>query len=648
MSAAPWTGGLALLLALAPTGSPVGAQVPQSAGDLLGNAIPYPRIHLAASRDRSQVGTPVELRANDPFLLYQLGRDLVNRQFTASEGAFGGSGELDVTLYADQRSVEDASRARFARGHAASCGTCHSSPYREPGGGQTIASTGGLGRSTTHFYGAGLIEMIGERVRQEILRRYDRDGDGLLTAAEVGTSAPVRIRPAPGLPPIDYGDLVPDAFGAPRLNSVFRVWYTDADGRVVPEAEGLDDPRVASFGLAMQPFGWGRGWRRSADGRLVSQGGEAASLREIFAFAADVHMGLQAFDPVQLRADGGGAGGVAGRSIHGALQFDFGHVPDRGVRRTSTGVSLDDPDGDGHVSELTAGDLDAVEFYLLHTPAPAETAPRDSEGRRLLGRLGCTRCHVERWHVPARDPERGLSGDRRLFRLETRVRPGQDGGPEISGRLIRLDETGPDGARPRGDAFVVEGIYTDFKHWDLGPEFHERRFDGTLQRVHRTAPLWGVGSTAPYGHSGRFATLDAAIAAHGGAAAPEARRYRNLPPARREALLAFLDALVLYSTDEIPVDLNGDGLTADSFQVAGQMVGYERFDARFLFRNPPRYRRLNWTRDPRGRQRPLALMENVTDAYGFLAPHRRDGDLDGFPDVLDPLPKRYGLGGTAP
>jgi hypothetical protein len=615
---------------------------------VLGNAIPYPRIHLVASQDRTRVGTPAELRVHNPFLLYQLGRDLVNRQFTAAEGAFGGSGELNVALYADQRSIEDVRRARFARGHAASCGTCHSSPYREPGGGQTISSTGGRGRSTTHFYGAGLVEMIGERVRQEVLLQYDRDGDGLLTAEEVGTSAPVRIRPVPGAPLIDYGDLAPNASGVPRSNAVFRIWYTDADGRVVPDAEGLDHPGVAAFSFAMQPFGWGRGWRRSADGRLVSQGGEAASLREIFAFAADVHLGLQAFDPVQLRDDSGGAGGVAGRSIHGALQFDFGHVPDRGVRRTSTGLSLDDPDGDGHVSELTEGDLDAVEFYLLHTPQPAQTAPRDSPGRRLLGRLGCTRCHVERWLIPARDPERGFGGDRRLFRLETRVRPGEDGGPEIWGRLISLSETGPEGLRPRGDAFVVEGIYTDFKHWDIGPEFYERRFDGTLQRVHRTAPLWGVGSTAPYGHSGGFGTLDEVIAAHGGAAAEEAEKYRKLPPTQREALLAFLDSLVLYPTDEIPVDVNDDGVTADSYRVAGQEVGYERFDARFLFRDPPRYRFLNWTRDPRGRKRPLSLMENVTDAYGFLAPNRRDGDLDGFPDVLDPLPRKYGLGGQGP
>lgn len=219
-------------------------------------------------------------------------------------------------------------------------------------------------------------------------------------------------------------------------------------------------------------------------------------------------------------------------------------------------------------------------------------------------------------------------------------------------RLVRLAEpapggSGPGGAMrlaPRGDAFLVEGIYTDFKHWDLGPEFHERRFDGTLQRVHRTAPLWGVGSTAPYGHSGRFETLDRAIAAHGGAAAAEARRYRRLAPEKRRSLVEFLRSLVLYATDEVPADVDGDGVAAASFRVAGQEVGYERFDARFLFREAPRYRLLHWSADPRGRRRPLALMENVTAAYGFLAPHRRDGDLDGFPDVLDPTPKSYGLG----
>src|SRR5215475_5982179 len=42
----------------------------------------------------------------------------------------------------------------------------------------------------------------------------------------------------------------------------------------------------------------------------------------------------------------------------------------------------------------------------------------------------------------------------------------------------------------------------------LCPRFYERNWDGTLQTMFITRPLWGVGSTSPYGHEGRSMTLD--------------------------------------------------------------------------------------------------------------------------------------------
>ena len=56
----------------------------------------------------------------------------------------------------------------------------------------------------------------------------------------------------------------------------------------------------------------------------------------------------------------------------------------------------------------------------------------------------------------------------------------------------------------------------------------------------RTAPLWGIGKTAPYLHDGRAATLSGAIAAHAGEAKESRRRFDALPDSDREALLAFL------------------------------------------------------------------------------------------------------------
>ena len=66
--------------------------------------------------------------------------------------------------------------------------------------------------------------------------------------------------------------------------------------------------------------------------------------------------------------------------------------------------------------------------------------------------------------------------------------------------------------------FRVQGIFTDFKRHDLGPNFWERNFDGTLQREFMTEPLWGVATTAPYGHDGRSVNLREVILRHGGEA----------------------------------------------------------------------------------------------------------------------------------
>jgi CxxC motif-containing protein (DUF1111 family) len=59
----------------------------------------------------------------------------------------------------------------------------------------------------------------------------------------------------------------------------------------------------------------------------------------------------------------------------------------------------------------------------------------------------------------------------------------------------------------------------------------------------RTAPLWGVGRTAPYLHHGLAETLDDAVRAHDGEARAVRDAFIALPDADRAALLAFLETL---------------------------------------------------------------------------------------------------------
>jgi cytochrome c peroxidase len=59
----------------------------------------------------------------------------------------------------------------------------------------------------------------------------------------------------------------------------------------------------------------------------------------------------------------------------------------------------------------------------------------------------------------------------------------------------------------------------------------------------RTPPLWGFRDSGPYLHDGRAATLEQAVALHGGEAAGIAQRFFSLKPVERLKVEAFLKSL---------------------------------------------------------------------------------------------------------
>ena len=70
------------------------------------------------------------------------------------------------------------------------------------------------------------------------------------------------------------------------------------------------------------------------------------------------------------------------------------------------------------------------------------------------------------------------------------------------------------------------------------------------RRQFLTRPLWGVGSTAPYGHDGRSITLDDVILRHGGESQASRNAYARLPGPLSDALQKFLNSLVLFPPDD--------------------------------------------------------------------------------------------------
>ena len=82
---------------------------------------------------------------------------------------------------------------------------------------------------------------------------------------------------------------------------------------------------------------------------------------------------------------------------------------------------------------------------------------------------------------------------------------------------------------------------TDAANDTLGNELLSQRF--VARDEFMTSELWGVGTTAPYGHRGDLTTLNEVIEAHGGEAADATRAYSALEETDRQSVIAFLRSL---------------------------------------------------------------------------------------------------------
>jgi len=82
---------------------------------------------------------------------------------------------------------------------------------------------------------------------------------------------------------------------------------------------------------------------------------------------------------------------------------------------------------------------------------------------------------------------------------------------------------------------------TDAEVSSLGNELFSQRFVG--RDIFMTSELWGVGSTAPYGHRNDFTTLDEIIRAHGGDARSSRDSYVSASVEQQDQIIAFLKTL---------------------------------------------------------------------------------------------------------
>jgi CxxC motif-containing protein (DUF1111 family) len=151
--------------------------------------------------------------------------------------------------------------------------------------------------------------------------------------------------------------------------------------------------------------------------------------------------------------------------------------------------------------EIDQNAVDLTDFFVrfLAPPAPARLTRAARTGREVLTRIGCAACHVPT------------------------LRTGQDAAPQLRNRDV--------------------AAYTNLLLHDMGPELADVCLGLATPSEFRTEPLMGLRLMTRFMHDGRATTVEQAVELHGGEGATARDRFRGLPPAEREALIAFLKTL---------------------------------------------------------------------------------------------------------
>ncbi len=469
--------------------------------------------------DQAALNAGVAADPDATFLTaFDAGDELTEFSFTAREGVGANVGEGRRFSRIPRADLDDPGEwamhvpTRETGPNATSCIACHIVPAANGAGDVALNAildprhTGDpalfLERNTPHLFALGIPQNLAEEMSSELLAI--REAARARACADGGRETARLV--AKG---VEFGSIVAVQTEA----SPCKVHF---DTSLV---EGVDDD------LIIRPFGWK---------------GERATIRDFTRNAAHNELGLQ---PVEL-------------------------------------VGAADGDFDGVTHELTVGDITALVVYMAGLERPVNVLelaelglaelPETDRAAYLAGAarfnaIGCGSCHVPEMVLEdtnfsepsdtfgyfdvvfpdGSDPKaRGLdaatavSFDLAADQPNNRI--------EVDGRTVAL------GALTRDDSGrAIARWYTDFRRHDMGAELADPDDpQGLGAAVFMTRSLAGVGSTGPWLHDGRATSLEAAILAHGGAAAAARAAYAALDAVAREEIVAYLEGQIIVTLDE--------------------------------------------------------------------------------------------------
>ncbi len=451
-------------------------------------------------------GSSTFIVMRDPARAVRRGRQLFQRKFTDLQG-FGPRANDGIGDIHNNPAI--------GAGLIDSCAGCHGRPKGAAGFGGDVA-TKPDSRDAPHLFGLGLQEMLADEITGE-LRAIRQNA---INEARSRRTTITRTLQSKG---INYGSI--RAF---------------SDGRV--DTSGV---RGVNTDLRVRPF--------------FAQGG-TTSIREFVVGAFNDEMGLQAVDNLTVQAAAGARVVTpTGMVLNGAIDQ---------VKRSPVSSAAEDQDRDGVVNEIPQSLVDFMEFYLFNYFKPGRYQHTNNAqiGQNLLVQIGCTGCHV---------PNMVITRDRRVADVETSYDPNRGIFNQLYAVASLQVSENDDGSGhptikiPVNNSFMIRNFYADMKRHDVGPGFYERNYDGTLTTQFMTEPLWGVGSSPPYGHDGRSINLREVILRHGGEAAGSRNAFAALSEGQKNSVLEFLNSLVLFPPDDTASNLDPGDRNASGFPQRG-------------------------------------------------------------------------------